>query len=88
MYHVEKFALPLMLGSLLDSFAETLQVIRRSRCPPEMIELGETGTPVSSEPLPLQSEVEIPKIFPRFEDHHVLVASEVQNIKAVTGETI
>lgn len=72
MYCVEEEALTLGLGSQPDSFAETFRVTTSSPSPPVLIELDQTGTPVSAGPLPLHSRVKTPTKLPRFEGHHFL----------------
>lgn len=75
----------MVFGSLLDSVAEAFQVTRSSPSPSVLRELGETRMPVSCGPLPLQSGVIIPRIWPRYEDHHFLYGREAQETSAVTG---
>lgn len=47
MYRIEDGALTLLFGWLSDFVAETFQVERRSPSPAVMVELDETGVPVS-----------------------------------------
>lgn len=58
-------------------------MIRTSCSPPEVNVMDETGTPVSSGPLPLQRGVSAPTILPRFEDYHVHYERKVQETKAM-----
>lgn len=55
---------------------------------PVVIELDETGIPISSGLLPLQSVVKNSTMLPRFEDRNVIYEREFQETKAMTGGMI
>lgn len=74
----------MVFRSLLDSIIEKLQVTKRSPSPLVKIVMDETAITVSSEPLALQTGVNISTILQMFEDQHVLYAREVQEAKSVT----
>lgn len=71
-----------------QTLSQRLLGLQGSVFPQVVRELVDTGTLVSSGPLPLQNWVKTLTIFSSFEDQHVLDLREFQETKAGTGGTV
>lgn len=77
MYHAEEMTIPMMFGLLPDYLAKTSWLKSPITSVSVLIDLDDTGTSVSSGPLPLQSSVKNATILPRSKNHRNFGRREV-----------